>query len=211
MKGLRRILINLTTMLSLLLCASAVFRSVKESPRWDGIGHVEGVAGAASMSEFAIVGKALFIGRIEDPTPIGHQMITGEPGWDVHLGPAEKNKDAQAWALAMMFSNVNSEREVLGVQTLRGRLNRGTIRTTVVPLWYVAALLAVLPFARGGRWWVRRRRARRGQLGAAVPCPACGYDCRATPGRCPECGREALLNDARQYPDHRAERRRMDI
>ena len=52
----------------------------------------------------------------------------------------------------------------------------------VVPLWAVAAPLAVLPVVRAWRW--RRRRAQR----AAGLCLRCGYDLRATPGQCPECG-----------------------
>ena len=53
-----------------------------------------------------------------------------------------------------------------------------------VPYWLVAALAAVLPAWRFRRAWLRRRRA--------VPgvCRACGYDLRASSGRCPECGTE---------------------
>ena len=52
----------------------------------------------------------------------------------------------------------------------------------VAPAWLTAAALAVLPIA-----WVLRyaRRGRRIRIGH---CPACGYDLRATPDRCPECG-----------------------
>ena len=59
---------------------------------------------------------------------------------------------------------------------------QGTLR---LPLWFLLGLFVPLP-----AWWLitarRRRRARlRQQEGL---CPICGYDLRATPGRCPECG-----------------------
>ncbi|MEZ0267646.1 MAG: hypothetical protein ACAI43_23180 [Phycisphaerae bacterium] len=56
------------------------------------------------------------------------------------------------------------------------------------------AVLLVLPLLRGGfavaRTIARRRRDRAGC------CPACGYDLRATPDRCPECGRAAAPTPA---------------
>ncbi|MEZ0264948.1 MAG: hypothetical protein ACAI43_09495, partial [Phycisphaerae bacterium] len=54
-------------------------------------------------------------------------------------------------------------------------------RTLTVPYWALCAGSAVLPVAAA----LRRRRARDPE---ALPCRACGYDLRATPGRCPECG-----------------------
>jgi hypothetical protein len=57
--------------------------------------------------------------------------------------------------------------------------------TLVMSHWLLALLLLVMP-----AWWLKRfrqaRRARRQGL-----CPSCGYDLRATPHRCPECGRES--------------------
>jgi hypothetical protein len=48
-----------------------------------------------------------------------------------------------------------------------------------IPLWFPLALFAALPIA---RWLVHRRQF------AAGMCSQCGYDLRATPNRCPECG-----------------------
>jgi hypothetical protein len=54
--------------------------------------------------------------------------------------------------------------------------------TLTLPLWSVAAMGLIAP----ARWVLRRRRDRRRRRDSR--CVHCGYDLRATPGRCPECG-----------------------
>jgi hypothetical protein len=61
-------------------------------------------------------------------------------------------------------------------------------RVADVQYWLVCAAFALLPAGRVGAAGVRRvRRWRRPPSPHA--CPACGYDLRATPEPCPECGR----------------------
>jgi hypothetical protein len=58
----------------------------------------------------------------------------------------------------------------------------------LIPFWLLlpmAAALQVWWAVYFGRRWRRSRRLTRGL------CVKCGYDLRATPGRCPECGNEA--------------------
>lgn len=52
--------------------------------------------------------------------------------------------------------------------------------SSLIPYWFPTTLAAVLPLA-----WIVRHRLRRPYSGR---CATCGYDLRATPGRCPECG-----------------------
>jgi hypothetical protein len=63
--------------------------------------------------------------------------------------------------------------------------NPTEIRLVSLPHWFLALLFAILP-AVHLRAAIRSRRRHR-----AGHCPTCGYDLRATPERCPECGTEA--------------------
>jgi hypothetical protein len=54
-----------------------------------------------------------------------------------------------------------------------------------IPYWIPVAVFGAFP---AGRWSMRRRRWHRARVGL---CPQCGYDLRASPDRCPECGTPA--------------------
>ena len=55
-------------------------------------------------------------------------------------------------------------------------------RAVIFPMWLPTALFGALPLARAALFVRGRRRMREGH------CCKCGYDLRATPDRCPECG-----------------------
>jgi hypothetical protein len=96
-------------------------------------------------------------------------------GWEVETFPADGRFTKQD----------NDGRGVgwRGVRLLPEAVGRRHVHALVVSHWLVAIPLAVPP-----GWWLKRRardrdRKRKGR------CHQCGYDLRATPDRCPECGR----------------------
>jgi len=67
-----------------------------------------------------------------------------------------------------------------------GRFDNGSYADASMPHWAPVSLVSALLCVSVIRLW-RQPRYGRGQ------CLTCGYDLRATPGRCPECGTVAVL------------------
>ena len=88
------------------------------------------------------------------------------------------------------FSKVDVRWKFAGFAWLRHGTDRTPWRFFVFPAWFPALAFGALPtYAIVSR--LRRR------CEASGCCPTCGYDLRATPDRCPECG---ALTPHRAHP-----------
>ena len=114
-------------------------------------------------------------------------MIDRERGWvDSELWADSELKDQLFWARSnsppgsLPVTSVPSESIVnrLGF----GSIGWPTHRAVWIPCWLLCVGFAVLPLL-----WLQRRWRRDHYIGQGH-CSTCGYDLRATPDRCPECG-----------------------
>jgi hypothetical protein len=116
-------------------------------------------------------------------------VLEGQPGKSIATvyGPTGRRLDPVPAGFRVPAStepfHIVSRAEFLGFQYVSGIV---AFTQIVVPWWFLFVCLSLSP----ARWLVllhhrirRRRENRRRGL-----CRRCGYDLRATPERCPECG-----------------------
>ena len=112
------------------------------------------------------------------------QIINGGSlGWKISSRTVDgRSTIAEAWRDVGFYSLGFAVKVRRGEMSADGRPGRIKSFGMLIPHWFVLLLLALLP----ARWAVlRQRETRMRRLGV---CISCGYDLRATPERCPECG-----------------------
>jgi hypothetical protein len=109
------------------------------------------------------------------PAPRGYQRVA-----PFHVGPSRISPSLPGFQSSFEFAGVSWFR------TLGGKIPRGYIAPhwqATAPHWVGVVLFGLLPSI-VLLSWLRSRKLRL-TVGC---CKSCGYDLRATPDRCPECG-----------------------
>jgi hypothetical protein len=180
MRRLARHLFTLCSALSLVLCIAVCVLWVRsyhmtEQVNWRNAGGWRAVRSASGNLEVALL--------LADWTDYPNEFRKPRYERDVARPPFN-----YLMVMGGNWDDVNSDWEWRGFGWHQKRnTRRGTLHATAfVPFWSIAAVTALPPLG-----WVTlrfRSRARRRRLKAQGLCPSCGYDLRATPERCPECG-----------------------
>jgi hypothetical protein len=179
-----RRLFTILSALSLLLCVATVVLWVRSYWATDLVGWTRAdrrVLGAGGMR-----GRLVLVRTVPTKEMPDYFRPNGGPGWRYYRGEA-----GSGWALE--FGEGETGWRLAGLRYAEGPQLFSHCHALVVPCW-----LLLVGFGTPLVGWLsilcrRHSRERRRQ---EKLCRHCGYDLRATPGRCPECGTPAALTEA---------------
>lgn len=187
--AVKRRLFNGLAVASLLLCVGTLGLWARSHRDFDMVIH-EGAAGQFLLvSRFGRIQAGVNNSGLSDPRCLvfehgalsAYERTLENPGWRALWG----------FGLGRVFLPAIPASASSPVIT-----PSSTLWYAIAPDWFIAGVFAVAP----GVWIFERRFARRRERVRQGLCVSCGYDLRATPERCPECGTvsaEKAVNSAR--------------
>ena len=200
---MRRRLLNLLTLLSMMLCVAACvlwvrsYRGGESLERVDPARRIVFTSYRGALS--ACRSDGTFAAGVPFPAGTGVPPADAWQRWAYWGGFGSRRRaDAdgfaycpllggQSWWSELGFGAGDREckptRNAISLHDWLSPTWGGRQRWLTLPYWSLAAALLVAPLVRTAGFLRRRRHHLvRGR------CTRCGYDLRATPGRCPECG-----------------------
>jgi hypothetical protein len=173
-----RRLFTFLSVLSLVLCVATVVlwaRSYSEVSDHVTLGGRDSAALLRGQSSFELHFRSGHIHWAPNP----HLLLM-----PISIGTEPPAGDT-AFPSKVSFTNVSVDTCSCGFVGVNGEVNGRRMSDGIFPFWIATSILALLPSTLLLRRCRRTSSWRRRSRGC---CPACGYDLRATPDRCPECG-----------------------
>jgi hypothetical protein len=195
MKRIGRHILNGLTVLSLVLCIAAAGLWARSRRHMDVLGYEGSEArdfwqrGGYLSSGSGVVGCEWWL---RQNSPHGSKLFSGWQRTTWPIAPAASAGQQDGWQGFQYHAETHDNsrpssdgRPTPQLMTYSHQLS--------APHWFILVVF-VFPVALWLRSELLRRRLRRRYR--QMRCPTCGYDLRATPDRCPECG--AIPTEARR-------------
>jgi hypothetical protein len=171
---MKRLFLNTLTVLSLVLLAAVAVLWVRSHRAGDDIGY----SGGAHRYYIRTAGGEMSLELMRYDS----ERFPSKFAWDIH---PERNGPLYGIRRDTIGRRLGFYAGTAQIASAAGII--GAVRTWMVPMWFPVAVTALVPALHIPAAWRSRRRRQRSQRRL---CPACGYDLRATPDRCPECGQD---------------------
>jgi hypothetical protein len=173
---MKRRLFNLLTLLSLVLCAAACVLWARSDRTSDYVMVLRPDPSSVAFAAWFDHGRLVVLAQPNSLRAIVPPRVSAGRRVDVGTIPSTPG-DMPSWGWLYAADPQTFRHEAGGFIV---QVTRGFLWLVTVPCWFVVGMTALAPAV----WLLRRTRRRR----RAGRCPVCGYDLRATPERCPECG-----------------------